>query len=75
MNNFEAYNPSSVGQLIIGSVFYISIAFVVLLSLITLYVFMKRTIERPLSLAVAVVYLMIFLAVVGQGINTLGNIR
>ena len=40
MNNFEAYNPSSIGQLIIGSVFYISIAFVVLLSLITVYVFM-----------------------------------
>jgi hypothetical protein len=75
MNNFEAYDPSSIGQAIIGSVFYISIAFVVLLSLVTLYVFLKRTIERPLSLTVTIVYLMIFLAVVGQGINTLGNIR
>jgi hypothetical protein len=75
MNNYEAYNPSNMGQLIIGSVFYIFIGFAVLMSLITLYVFMKRTIEKPLSLAVAVMYMLIFLSIVGEGINTLSKIR
>ncbi len=75
MNDFEAYNPSNLGQLAISSVFYIFIAFVVLMSIITIYVFMKRTIEKPLSFAVAVMYMFIFLSIVGEGIHTLSKIR
>jgi hypothetical protein len=75
MNSFQPYQPNTTGQLIIGAIFYIFLTMVTFLSMATVYVLVKRTKERALGFFVAILYVLIFMAIVSQGVNSLNKIN
>jgi hypothetical protein len=74
MNSFQPYQPNTTGQLIIGGIFYLFLAMATFLSMATIYVLLKRSKERTLAFFVCVIYIIVFMAIVGQGINSLNKL-
>lgn len=74
MNSFQPYQPNTTAQLIIGAIFYLFLAMVTFLSMATIYILLKRSKERAIAFFVCIIYIIVFMAIVGQGINSLTKI-
>ena len=74
MEEFQAFNPNSTGQLIIGAIFYILLAIATILSIANIFVLIRRSKERSIAFFTCVIYIIIFMAIVGQGIASLNRI-
>lgn len=75
MQEFQTFNPSNFSQLGTGLFYYLILIVCTFIALGTIYVLLKNGRTRAISLAVCVVFGMIYLALASDGIRILNSIQ
>lgn len=71
----QNFNPSSGGQLLIGVVFYIALIIITFFSFATMYVLLKNGRSKIFSLFASMLYLVFFISLAAQAINSLNALK
>jgi hypothetical protein len=75
MNTLPTYVPSTYGATAVAGVYYVFLAIATFLSIATIFVLINRSKAKPLAFIVSVVYMMIYFALVSQGLQALSLIK
>ena len=75
MGTLPSFNPSSIAQAGTGLVFYLLVAASLVFSISTIYSLIKYSKSRGLGFGISVVYLIVYISLVAQGIGLLNSIK